>query len=177
MGIAHPEVVFCAEKRQFGRLSWSILGTQSIEESQDMVTFLIPCDDQELRKHLFLKVAEMTALMYNRRFSHGGWRMRNILVDKNHELFCIDCPKGNFKKTPLGRSLNTDLLSIYRDFMQIASEEEKALFVESYCQQTNRDANTLKQNIELMCLRKYKRIKPLKQGQAMIFLEDLDPSS
>lgn len=173
MGIAHPQVVFCAEKRQFGRLSWSILATQAVEESQDMVTFLIPCEDQELRKRLFLQVAEMTALMYKRRFSHGGWRMRNILVNKEHELFCIDCPKGHFKKTPFGRSPNTDLLSIYRDFMQIASEEEKVLFIESYCQKTNRDANMWKKNIAQMCLQKYKRIKPLKQGQAMIFLEDL----
>ncbi|BBM84168.1 lipopolysaccharide kinase InaA family protein [Candidatus Uabimicrobium amorphum] len=168
MGIPHPEVIFCAENRQFGRLRWAIIGMQEIEESQNLIPFFIECKDPILRQNLILRLAEMTALMCNRRFSHGGWRMRNILIDKNHQLFCVDCPKGHFKKAPVGRSLDFDLLGIFRDFMQMCSEEEKIFFVEEYCKRTNKNAAFWKEHIAEMCLKKFKRINPLVPGQTVI---------
>ncbi|WP_372367765.1 lipopolysaccharide kinase InaA family protein [Candidatus Uabimicrobium sp. HlEnr_7] len=160
--IPHPQVILCAEKRVIGKLHWSILATQEIPEATDLVSFLMSNNDHTLRKYIIDKIACMTGHIHNNGFFHGSLRLRNILLTQNTNPFFIDCPKGKYKKTPIGRGFIYDLLSIYKDITRVCTQEESKFFIAKYCAKTGKNIQQWQQKLPQMCYKKFGKMKPLR---------------
>lgn len=161
LGIPHPEVLICAEKRLNGKLYWSILATREIANSVDLVYFFAHKRNQSQRTTIIKSIAQFVGKMHCNKFFHGSLRLRNILITDDLQIYFIDCPKGGKKKTPFGRSFTYDILSIYKDIARVCSEEESMLFLRSYCQTTNNDIQKWQRQIPKLCAKKFGKMKPL----------------
>lgn len=99
-GIPTARLVAHGLERQGGRFLRGALITEEIPATADL-SELARADDPRLKSRRWLdgvshRLAEIARAMHGRRFVHGDFKWRNLLVDDAGRVFLIDCPSGTF---------------------------------------------------------------------------------
>jgi tRNA A-37 threonylcarbamoyl transferase component Bud32 len=89
---------------QGGRFLRGALITAEIPDTTDL-SALARNSDPRLKSRRWLdgvsrQLADIARRMHSRRFVHGDFKWRNLLVDKADSLYLIDCPSGGFWRPP-----------------------------------------------------------------------------
>ena len=99
-GIPTARLVGYGLQSQGGRFQRGALITAEIPDTTDL-GWLARNGDPRLKSRRWLdgvsrQLAEIARRMHSRRFVHGDFKWRNLLVDKSDILHLIDCPSGGF---------------------------------------------------------------------------------
>ncbi len=99
-GIPTARLVGYGLQSQGGRFLRGALITAEIPDTTDLGQ-LARHDDPRLKSRRWLdgvsrQLADIARRMHGRRFVHGDFKWRNLLVDKADTLHLIDCPSGGF---------------------------------------------------------------------------------
>ena len=104
-GIRSAEVVACGYRRRLMGLcaDQSFIITRAIPQGQplqDWWTGLETPLSQELRRKLITELGMQTRALHAQGFYHQDLKWRNVLVDREHQLWWIDCPSGHYGRFP-----------------------------------------------------------------------------
>ena len=99
-GIPTARLVGHGLESQGGRFQRGALITAEIPDTTDL-NALARNEDPRLKSRRWLdgvsrQLAEIARRMHGRRFVHGDFKWRNLLVDQADTLHLIDCPSGGF---------------------------------------------------------------------------------
>jgi tRNA A-37 threonylcarbamoyl transferase component Bud32 len=99
-GIPTARLVGYGLQSQGGRFQRGALITAEIADTTDLGA-LARNGDPRLKSRRWLdgvsrQLADIARRMHSRRFVHGDFKWRNLLVDKANTLHLIDCPSGGF---------------------------------------------------------------------------------
>jgi len=99
-GIPTARLVGYGLQSQGGRFLRGALITAEIPDAADL-SGLARNGDPRLKSRRWLdgvsrQLADIARRMHSRRFVHGDFKWRNLLVDKDDTLHLIDCPSGGF---------------------------------------------------------------------------------
>lgn len=103
-GIPTARLVGYGLQYQGGRFLRGALITAEIPDTTDL-GWLARNGDPRLKSRRWLdgvsrQLADIARRMHSRRFVHGDFKWRNLLVDKTDKLHLIDCPSGSFWRPP-----------------------------------------------------------------------------
>ena len=99
-GIPTARLVGYGLESQGGRFQRGALVTAEIPDTEDL-SALARHDDPRLKSRRWLdgvsrQLADIARRMHGRRFAHGDFKWRNLLVDGADTLHLIECPSGGF---------------------------------------------------------------------------------
>ena len=99
-GIPTARLVGHGLESRGGRFQRGALITAEIADTTDLA-WLARNNDPRLKSRRWLdgvsrQLADIARRMHERRFAHGDFKWRNLLVDKADALHLIDCPSGGF---------------------------------------------------------------------------------
>jgi tRNA A-37 threonylcarbamoyl transferase component Bud32 len=103
-GIPTARLVGYGLQSQGGRFLRGALITAEIPDTTDL-GWLARNGDPRLKSRRWLdgvsrQLADIARRLHSRRFVHGDFKWRNLLVDKADRLHLIDCPSGSFWRPP-----------------------------------------------------------------------------
>ena len=84
------------------------------------------------------QIAHCARVMHSKRFAHGDFKWRNILVDKgdNPKIYLIDCPDGKFWIPPfLQYRKNKDIACLDKVAKKVLSRTQRLRFYLDYLEQ------------------------------------------
>lgn len=134
MGIPVPELVAYGERREgFFKKGAMVLreipGVIPLNEVAQFSEF----ENKEWRKNIIKKIAHYTKSLHQQRFVHGDLYLRNILVNRQGDIFFIDCPQGKKRIWPILRYWKRkDLRCLHKEAKGLFSDEDIAYFLREY---------------------------------------------
>jgi len=146
LGVPCADRIACGEWRdRLGRLRGALIVTRAIPEARTLVDFWktrcpsrASTSARHLRGSLRRQLAVMTRRIHDAGFFHHDLVWRNVLVTwqppAEPQLWWIDCPRGYFRRWPLGRrrAQLKDLASLDKHAVRHASRGERLVFVREY---------------------------------------------
>ena len=145
--------VACGEWRDgLGRLQGALILTRAIPQALTLIDFWethcptrAAASSRHLRASLRRQLAAMTRRIHRAAFFHNDLVWRNVLVTwqppAEPQLWWIDCPRGHFRRWPLGRHRRRlkDLASLDKRAARHASRGERLAFALEYLGQSRLD--------------------------------------
>ena len=144
-GIPTARLVGYGLQSQGGRFLRGALITVEIPDTADL-SGLARSGDPRLKSRRWLdgvslQLADIARRMHDRRFVHGDFKWRNLLVDKADKLHLIDCPSGGFWWPPfLEYRIVKDLACLDKLAKRYLSRGRRLRFYLDYAQKKSLDA-------------------------------------
>jgi tRNA A-37 threonylcarbamoyl transferase component Bud32 len=144
-GIPTARLVGYGLQSQGGRFLRGALITAEIPDTTDL-GWLARNGDPRLKSRRWLdgvsrQLADIARRMHDRRFVHGDFKWRNLLVDKADTLHLIDCPSGGFWWPPfLEYRIVKDLACLDKLAKLHLSRSRRLRFYLDYAQKQSLDA-------------------------------------
>jgi tRNA A-37 threonylcarbamoyl transferase component Bud32 len=140
LGIRCAERIATGEERDWmGRLERAIIVTRAVPGALPMVEFFKQrSPPRQVRATVCRKLAEMAATIHHAHFFHNDLVLRNVLVTwdppSDPIVWWIDCPRGHFKRMPLGRhrALIKDIASLDKAGSKLLTACERVAFIRHY---------------------------------------------
>ncbi|MDZ4097213.1 MAG: lipopolysaccharide kinase InaA family protein [Methylophilaceae bacterium] len=99
-GIPTVPVVAYGMKKYMGIFQFGALITQEATDTKDLAEIAKNRDprlaDAKWVRHISQQVADAMRIMHKNSFIHNDFKWRNLLVNRQNQLFLIDCPLGDF---------------------------------------------------------------------------------
>ncbi len=130
---------------QGGRFLRGALITAEIPDTTDL-SVIARSGDPRLKSRRWLdgvsrQLADIARRLHDRRFVHGDFKWRNLLVDKTDRLHLIDCPSGGFWRPPfLEYRIVKDLACLDKLAKRYLSRGRRLRFYLDYAQKKSLDA-------------------------------------
>ena len=145
IGIASPRVIAWGQRKNaLGKIVDEFIISEAIADTQTLDEFMTSaCPDRSqplycsLRDSLIDQLSRATAAIHDHHFYHQDLKWRNVLArakGDQAELFWIDCPKGDFTKSPLHQERRAlkDCATLDKLARLRCTQEERLRFVAGY---------------------------------------------
>lgn len=136
-GIPTAPIVAYGLERQAGAFVRGALITRELEHTRDMAA-MANQGDERLRDAAWVdgisrQLAAATRALHDHHFAHNDLKWRNLLVNRDGELFLIDCPTGAFWWGPLLRyRIVKDLACLDKVASKVLSRSQRLRFYLQY---------------------------------------------
>jgi len=139
LGLRCPELLCLGEKRNWGRLRWSILVTREVTGSASLLERFR--EDQsrlseELRRKILGQLGFSLRRLHDRHFVLRDGKLRNILLvetgKQDFHLYFVDCPRGGFRYLFRRSAVRRDLARLKRDVLKTCSRGDWEKLLQAY---------------------------------------------
>ncbi len=137
LGIPVPDCVAFGEQRK--GLAY-VRGAMVLREIPDVIPLntvaqFSEFNDFHWRCHLIRQLARYVRLLHQDRFTHGDLFLRNILVNRQGQIYFIDCPQGKKRIQPILRHWKLkDLACLHKEAKGLFSRTDCLRFMLEYTQ-------------------------------------------
>lgn len=97
-GIPTADLIGFGLEKKWGLFQRGAIITQEIPNTSDLAQLAAQHDlpNYAAIKTISAQLAEYTRNLHKHHFIHNDLKWRNVLVDKHHQVYLIDCPLGDF---------------------------------------------------------------------------------
>ncbi len=149
-GIPTAEVIAQGLERKAGAFVRGAMITREIPNSRDLADLADSgsplLEDRAWVNQVSLQIARSTRIMHAHSFTHNDLKWRNLLVDKQVNVYLIDCPAGTFWWGPMLRyRIIKDLACLDKVGKYHLSNTQRLRFYLQYCERNRLNAQDKKQ--------------------------------
>ncbi len=149
-GIPTAQVIAQGLERRAGAFVRGAMITREIPDTRDLADLANSksplLQDRAWVQQVSVQVAHATRVMHDHSFTHNDLKWRNLLVDKQAQVYLIDCPAGTFWWGPMLRyRIIKDLACLDKVAQYQLSQTQRLRFYLQYCQRARLTAQDKKQ--------------------------------
>ena len=149
-GIPTAQVIAQGLERRAGAFVRGAMITREIPDTRDLADLANSksplLQDRAWVQQVSVQVAHATRVMHDHSFTHNDLKWRNLLVDKQAQVYLIDCPAGTFWWGPMLRyRIIKDLACLDKVAQYQLSQTQRLRFYLQYCQRARLNAQDKKQ--------------------------------
>ena len=149
-GIPTAQVIAQGLERRAGAFVRGAMITREIPDTRDLADLANSksplLQDRAWVQQVSVQVAHATRVMHDQSFTHNDLKWRNLLVDKQAQVYLIDCPAGTFWWGPMLRyRIIKDLACLDKVAQYQLSQTQRLRFYLQYCQRARLTAQDKKQ--------------------------------
>lgn len=149
-GIPTAQVIAQGLERRAGAFVRGAMITREIPDTRDLADLANSksplLQDRAWVQQVSVQVAHATRVMHDHSFTHNDLKWRNLLVDKQAQVYLIDCPAGTFWWGSMLRyRIIKDLACLDKVAQYQLSQTQRLRFYLQYCQRARLTAQDKKQ--------------------------------
>ena len=149
-GIPTAQVIAQGLERRAGAFVRGAMITREIPDTRDLADLANSksplLQDRAWVQQVSVQVAHATRVMHDHSFTHNDLKWRNLLVDKQAQVYLIDCPAGTFWWGPMLRyRIIKDLACLDKVAQYQLSQTQRLRFYLQNCQRARLNAQDKKQ--------------------------------
>ena len=149
-GIPTAQVIAQGLERRAGAFVRGAMITREIPDTRDLADLANSksplLQDRAWVQQVSVQVAHATRVMHDHSFTHNDLKWRNLLVDKQAQVYLIDCPAGTFWWGSMLRyRIIKDLACLDKVAQYQLSQTQRLHFYLQYCQRARLTAQDKKQ--------------------------------
>ena len=149
-GIPTAQVIAQGLERRAGAFVRGAMITREIPDTRDLADLANSksplLQDRAWVQQVSVQVAHATRVMHDHSFTHNDLKWRNLLVDKQAQVYLIDCPAGTFWWGSMLRyRIIKDLACLDKVAQYQLSQTQRLRFYLQYCQRARLNAQDKKQ--------------------------------
>ena len=149
-GIPTAQVIAQGLERRAGAFVRGAMITREIPDTRDLADLANSksplLQDRAWVQQVSVQVAHATRVMHDHSFTHNDLKWRNLLVDKQSQVYLIDCPAGTFWWGAMLRyRIIKDLACLDKVAQYQLSQTQRLRFYLQYCQRARLTAQDKKQ--------------------------------
>ncbi|NLZ79950.1 MAG: heptose kinase [Gammaproteobacteria bacterium] len=149
-GIPTAQVIAQGLERRAGAFVRGAMITREIPDTRDLADLANSksplLQDRAWVQQVSVQVAHATRVMHDHSFTHNDLKWRNLLVDKQAQVYLIDCPAGTFWWGAMLRyRIIKDLACLDKVAQYQLSQTQRLRFYLQYCQRARLTAQDKKQ--------------------------------
>ena len=149
-GIPTAQVIAQGLERRAGAFVRGAMITREIPDTRDLADLANSksplLQDRAWVQQVSVQVAQATRVMHDHSFTHNDLKWRNLLVDKQAQVYLIDCPAGTFWWGSMLRyRIIKDLACLDKVAQYQLSQTQRLRFYLQYCQRARLTAQDKKQ--------------------------------
>lgn len=154
-GIPTAQVIAQGLERRAGAFVRGAMITREIPDTRDLADLANSksplLQDRAWVQQVSVQVAHATRVMHDHSFTHNDLKWRNLLVDKQAQVYLIDCPAGTFWWGAMLRyRIIKDLACLDKVAQYQLSQTQRLRFYLQYCQRARLTAQDKKQIAKIM---------------------------